>query len=744
MRRIVILAVIGGVLSLPQVATAHSWMVSANPAPAAVLRRAPERIVLDFSTPLERARSRVTLERAKGRSLALGGVAAGRPLSLELGPARLERGVYRVRYDAVGIDGHEVDGSYLFAIWPSGSPEPAGIDELSAASARAGSSGPSDAARSAGVIATVVVAGLLFTRLWSPTSWNERASRAVLLLSGAAIAADAAQIVVNGATTVVGRWTIAHAVLALGAGAVGAVKPFSRVPSAIATGLGASLVLPIAALGHRPGPVAVLTLWIHLVAAALWAGGVVAIVLGGRDKLVDGARRFTPVAAGSVVAIVLTGVITGRLEIPTLHSLFVTSYGRALLVKIVLVAVLIGLGAWSYLRSRRGVAPPARAELGAFAAVFVAASVLSSLPTPAPVRGPSLMPLVRTGVLADRVVNVLVAPYRPGRNTVQVWSDERGAPPRISVTLSGIDVHLDRHGTGTFTLPEGASELRLAATGGRWTIPLEARRSEVGRRVTTAISLKGAGADGCRDRLLGEMAAVASRPDTALDVVLDDRATCSQVATDELRDSGSAFARFFSARGVRHPVVLADSSPRSKAFVGGFGRHVRGMVVESVDAARRAGGDLLVLASGTADAKRIVDASRSSDVRTWPQRGIALAPWLLEPAILEPPSGRQPGPQLTLGLTVDPFSREATGYLQTLQRYWPSVRPTGTGLHGYLAARRKLGQPHPARTQAVQFFTPALWQILPSAVGGTHGGHLWLENGGLATISGHVPLGNGA
>lgn len=740
MRRASILALLG-VLVLPTAASAHSWLAGANPAPEAVLRRGPERIQLAFTTSLEARRSKVWLERSKGgRALAQGGVVPGRSFELTVVPPTLDRGVYRILYDASSIDGHEVRGAYLFAIWPSGTAQPSGIEQLSDQTAAAASGGATDGARAIAVIATVALAGLLLAPAWVRRPLSRCARRTASGLAVAALVADAVLLATSSPATTVGRWTIAHALLTLPA--IGSLHParHGTIGNTLRMALGGALIVPIAATGHGGSIASVAILAIHLIAAATWVGGVLNLALDGRDRIIDDARRFTPVAATSVAAVVVTGIVTGRIEIPSVVSLSTTAYGRALLVKSALVLATLGVGAWSYRRARSGVAPHARTELAAFGAVFAAASVLSALPTPPPVAPASRIPLVRTGVLAGGVVNVLVAPYRPGRNVVHVWAP--GAKRTLAARLDGRPITLSSAGTASVTLPPGLSELRLHAGRARWSVPLDVRPTEAAKLVTTAISLDGDGADICRDRLLGEMAAVARRPDTALDVRFTDHATCDPARASDVHDAGAAFGRFFAARGAKHPIVLLDNSARSRAFWSGVRDAVSdARAVEDVGAARAAHGDVLMVATGVDRAKRAVDAARSDE--TWvPARGIALAPWLLEPAILEPASGKTPGPQLTIGLLTDPFSASANGYLTAIDQIAPATRPTGAGLEGYVEAQREMGagRSRVQKSRAVQFFTPALWQILPTSVGGTHGTHLWLENGGLATISGAVPL----
>jgi putative copper export protein len=87
----------------------------------------------------------------------------------------------------------------------------------------------------------------------------------------------------------------------------------------------------------------------------------------------------------------MTGAVGALLHVPTIASLWQTSYGQALLVKLALVAAAAGLGAWNWRRMKPRLAegePPERlrrtaaAELLVGALVLLATAILVALPTP--------------------------------------------------------------------------------------------------------------------------------------------------------------------------------------------------------------------------------------------------------------------------------------------------------------------------------------------------------------------------
>jgi copper transport protein len=106
--------------------------------------------------------------------------------------------------------------------------------------------------------------------------------------------------------------------------------------------------------------------------------------------------RFSNVAFVSVLALVGSGIGASVIHLPTFGSLWETSYGQALLVKIAILLVAVALAAVNLLRTKPRLASP---ELGAGAAALLrrlvtgetllvtgavaAAAVLASLPPPA-------------------------------------------------------------------------------------------------------------------------------------------------------------------------------------------------------------------------------------------------------------------------------------------------------------------------------------------------------------------------
>jgi copper transport protein len=90
--------------------------------------------------------------------------------------------------------------------------------------------------------------------------------------------------------------------------------------------------------------------WVHLLAAASWLGSLVQLPMSRGAALPMSAERVRRLATVSVAALVPAGVYGALLHIPSFERLVNTPYGRALLVKLGLAAVLLVLGAANHLR----------------------------------------------------------------------------------------------------------------------------------------------------------------------------------------------------------------------------------------------------------------------------------------------------------------------------------------------------------------------------------------------------------
>lgn len=112
-----------------------------------------------------------------------------------------------------------------------------------------------------------------------------------------------------------------------------------------------------AAAANKEFRLAVASDWLHLVAGAFWVGGLfhlaltIGPVLRGFDKrerpgmLHRIVRLFTKVAIPTVILLVLAGSYNTWAHVESFGALWSTTYGRTLLLKLVLVTLMLALGA---------------------------------------------------------------------------------------------------------------------------------------------------------------------------------------------------------------------------------------------------------------------------------------------------------------------------------------------------------------------------------------------------------------
>jgi copper transport protein len=157
--------------------------------------------------------------------------------------------------------------------------------------------------------------------------------------------------------------------------------------------------------------------WLHLASASVWVGGLIGLLVLWRSvpavrrtaALVVCVPRFSNAAFASVAVLLGSGTIASVLHLPTFASLWSTSYGQAILVKVGILGAALVLAAFNLLRTRpallRPEPPPSIAlllrglvagETLLVAAAVAVAAVLSSLPPP-PKAIAGLAPSAHTG-----------------------------------------------------------------------------------------------------------------------------------------------------------------------------------------------------------------------------------------------------------------------------------------------------------------------------------------------------------
>jgi copper resistance protein D len=149
-------------------------------------------------------------------------------------------------------------------------------------------------------------------------------------------------------------WHIGFGVALLGLILVSARRPGFVVPITI---LAAAFVASLAWAGHAvmlPGASHLLVQGIHLLSGALWLGSLPALLYlltrarrertpDWQDALAYMLPLYSKVGYGAVALVVLSGVFNSWFLVRSVGNLVTTSFGRVLVVKIVLVLLMIGI-----------------------------------------------------------------------------------------------------------------------------------------------------------------------------------------------------------------------------------------------------------------------------------------------------------------------------------------------------------------------------------------------------------------
>lgn len=547
-------------LAAPGTALAHATLEATSPQRGETVRQQPSAVVFRFSEPVEGNFGAVRVFDSEAERVDQGDAfhpnGDGQKLAVHLRPG-LPDGSYTATYRVVSADGHVVSSGFVFSIGKAGRAPQQTVAELVAG----GGSGTATRigmgiARGVQYAALALGLGALAFLLlaWWPAHrrlgeegerWEraglafERRLRAVLLaaaLAGALSAAaavvfEAAQAAAVSATAALDStilreelgtrfgtvWGLtALAWLLLGLAAVPALRrptPWRLAPLFAPLAL---IALDPALSGHpsTQSPVALLfpANVLHVVAMAVWVGGLAALVLilpaatrelepPDRSRLIAATlARFSPIALLCVAVVLLSGIGQAYAYVRHLDNLLETAYGRAVLIKLVLlVALLIPLGAYNRYRSvprleriAAGREAPGRAGLLVrralrceVALVVVVLGVTAALAGYAPATAAQSGPFSGSASLGPAELEMTVDPARVGSNQVHLYLFDAASGAQFSrieeleVTatepensIGSLPLDARRAGPGHYTV-QGA----LLSVAGDWEVDVTVRVS---------------------------------------------------------------------------------------------------------------------------------------------------------------------------------------------------------------------------------------------------------------------------
>ena len=447
-------------VAVPIRASAHSVLVTSQPASGAQLGTTPGTVVLDFSSPLNAPLSAATVTDP------LGHPTTARPTTateIRVNLVTNAPGQYRVEWTSVSlVDGHTLHGTFGFTVLARGL---AAALATSQGGLSAGDVGLA-LARWVEDAALLLAIGMLLVR------WLGRRDPALAwarprLLLPLVVAVAAGVSVISAESLTASGGSLSGAISYFEAGPTGVARlarVVLEVYAVAAVAGGARIVWPavaapviaLAAAGHGAG--AQPAWWgvgvdaVHLVAAGAWAGGIVALATvrppaGWRTEGRALLTRFTPWALIAFGTTVSFGALQALQDVGALDALTGSEYGRVLLVKVGLVGLMLPFSVVAW-RLRR---PRPRVEGGIAIVVVGAAALLASFPLPvsrlaaaAPVQSPTVVAGLPSGselTLGEHAGSVLVGltvdPATPGTNRLLVYTESlRGDDASAALQVS--------------------------------------------------------------------------------------------------------------------------------------------------------------------------------------------------------------------------------------------------------------------------------------------------------------------
>ncbi|MGI8657265.1 MAG: copper resistance CopC/CopD family protein [Candidatus Limnocylindria bacterium] len=520
---------------------AHSQLVTSSPGAGTVLPESPTEIRLVFSEPLETQLTSLDISTADGGLIAarVGLVDPNDPFALVLADPAFDDGVYTVTWRTLSAaDGHTAEGVVAF-----------GIGDVGVSVVGSGDGFVHEAAEPTAVIGRwLTYIGLLlavglavFHRVVVRSGpMPRRLIRwigAALVLSGAAtlMAAVASGLEARGVIEYLtgsrnGGLQLARAALATaGGGMLFVVGP--RLAGLVSAGAGMAGIVLLVLAGHAsaiPGPVATLSQLVHVTGAAVWIGGIVALVLLARRPalLVTGpvptmrtlVPRFSALALVSIGLVVLTGVHSAIVQTGVVLDIE-TEYGHTLLMKSGFALGALALGGLNYLDGGRmmtwldSLRSRVTVELMLATTVLVMTAALASTPpVDAPI-GVAIEPVPDAFGSVAPGMTMSIVPGRPGLNRVVVTTNDALSASTLELSLDGLDTgtstrvaladgaaagdHGAEHSTATGTTDWVADAVVLPA-GSAWNTSVRILASPSGSELSRqrfAFSLSDAGID---------------------------------------------------------------------------------------------------------------------------------------------------------------------------------------------------------------------------------------------------------
>lgn len=369
-----------------QSAVAHSQLVATDPQPGATLPSAPAAVTLTFNEAVEVKLGGIKVYATNEQRVDEGRVAVtanGTVVRAPLKSPAMGTGTYVVVWRVASADGHPVQGAYTFNVGAPSVSSAAGNDLASRYLAQSGASSAVGVTTAVGrtlafsgiaLLIGVIVAAALWARglarsrsvafiVWAGLGVAAAGSALALLAQGSFAAGLGVgdifrpDLLGDAVQTRFGQALALRLVLlAVTAGWWAWAKRIgpSRAVTVIGRVLALALAGTVAVAGHAatgPWPIAgVLLDLLHVLAVSAWFGGLVVLAVAAlRSEPVEWAAvgRFSSLALISVIVIVVSGSAQGWRQLGSVDALTSTDYGRVLIAKVMVFALVLPFAAYA-------------------------------------------------------------------------------------------------------------------------------------------------------------------------------------------------------------------------------------------------------------------------------------------------------------------------------------------------------------------------------------------------------------
>lgn len=488
-------------------ASGHATVISSNPSPNEAMDTLPEKITIQFSENIQPAFHSLEVFSQDGDKIQTQDSTISEQSEKILEAkwkGTIDEGIYYIKWRVVSSDGHPIEGTIPFQFGDS-----AGLSDQN--KSEVNESFPNSInvfLQSLQYICFAALTGILFFRLSlmkdSRLFEASRRTRLYLWLSYAGLAFSIfcslpLRVTIDAGVGWSDAFNVSYIKEVLNATNFGTIwimeilillllflviyfmleNSLNKSLPFISFIIIASLMICKAFTGHTAAvpnqALAVLMDFLHLLSMALWLGGLMAILvilpgLADRQAVQQDKKtfywsiiqRFSKWAFLFVIILIISGIYSSLQHVPTIHSMFNTTYGQLLLAKIGLMLIMIVLGGFHFLRGKKQTKKLGYSvgmEFGLGIVILLVAALLTNVQTAMSSPGP-IEKTLRTD--ENNEVTLMVTPNEVGDNMIQVNLSNEGKPiaeiEQLTITMQPLDtprgeikLQMKEKNTGTFT-----------------------------------------------------------------------------------------------------------------------------------------------------------------------------------------------------------------------------------------------------------------------------------------------------